>query len=150
MYRTLDDFRAAKRRARQDRDMHKEALEGSLAALQDPDTRGVLLRDAAGDVLRSWGPYRKASDLLSGRVSGSTVYTAGMALASMQHGLKKRLIFSGITMLLSKLMGDKKRDVPGAISNLTEAIGGFAKGMRERKEARDRARAEETSPIDVA
>lgn len=150
MYRTLDDFRAAKRRARQERDMCKEAVEGSLAALQDPDKRGVLLRDAAGDVLRSWGPYRKASELLGGRVSGSTVYTAGMALASMQRGLKKRLIVSGITMLLSKLMGDKKHDVPGTISNVADAIGDLTRGMRARKEARERARAEQTSPIDVA
>ena len=149
MYRTIEDFRTAKRRARRERDMHKEAIEGSLAALQSSETRGLLLRDAVGDILRSWGPYRTASELLHGRVSGSTVQAAGMALASVQGTWKKRLIFSGITTLLGKLMGDKPRNV-GSATSIVDAIGDFAKGMRERKAARERARAEETSPVDVA
>ena len=149
MYRTIEDFRTAKRRARQERDMHNAAIEDSLAALQNSDTRGSLLRDAVGDVLRSWGPYRTVSELLHGRVSGSTVQAAGMALASVQGTWKKRLIFSGITSLLSKLMGDKSRNV-GSVTSIADAIGDFANGMRARKAARERARAEETSPVDVA
>jgi|GEM_PF-1453944 len=152
-YKTMQDFRAAKLQARQERDRSGERIADNWSMLQDPETRGVLFRDAAGDALRSWGPYRKVHDLMQGRISGSTVSAIGMTVASMQRGFGKRLLYSGISMLLGKVLsaGTEGQKGPGLLTTLASSIGSVVKGMRERKAERERQEADEQAvPVDVA
>lgn len=152
-YKTIQDFRAAKLMARQERDRFGERVAGNWRMLQDPATRGALFRDAAGDVLRSWGPYRKVQDLMHGRISGSTVSAIGMTVAGMQRGFGRRLLYSGISLLLGKMLGDGEERLkgPGLLSTLASSIGSVVKGMRKRKAAREQKEAgERPVPVDVA
>lgn len=150
-YKTIQDFRVAKLQARQERDRCGERIAGNWSVLQDPATRGVLFRDAAGDVLRSWGPYRKVQDLMQGRISGSTISAIGMTVASMQRGFGKRLLYSGISMLLGKALDAGGQKGPSLLSTVASGIGSVVKGMRERKAERERKEVEEQAvPADVA
>lgn len=136
-YKTLQDFHSAKLLARQERDAHAQNISYRWSLLKQPQTRGALLRDAVGDLLRSWKPYRRVRDVLNGHISGSTVSALGMAVASMQKGLGKRLLYSGISMLLGKLIGDKEEQGPGLLSTVAAAIGSMLQRMRERKAQRE-------------
>lgn len=146
-YATLEHFRLAKAEAQKQRDVHAAGIGQRWALLKQPQTRGALLRDAVGDLLRSWKPYRHVHDVLNGRISGSTVTAVGMAVASMQRGLGKRLLYSGISMLLGKVIGDKEEKGPGMLSTLATAIGGMLQRMRERKAEREEEMIEEETEI---
>ena len=146
-YTSLDEFHKAKTLARQEREHYAANIAERWVLLREPRTRGALLRDAVGDLLRSWKPFRRVHDLLNGHISGSTVSAVGMAVASMQRGLGKRLLYSGISMLLGKLIGDRESKSDGLLSTLATAIGGVVRGMRERKAAREEEELEaETAP----
>ena len=136
-YATLEQFRAAKLSAREERDAYAQKLKESWSVLKEPATRGLLLRDAMGDALRSWKPYRRLQELLGGHLSGSTVSSIGVAFASMQGGLGKRLLYLGISMLLGKLIGDQEEKGPGLLSTLASAIGSMRTRIRERKAQRE-------------
>jgi hypothetical protein len=141
-YTSLEHFRAAKHRSREDRDAHALLLQERWAMLKKPETRGILLRDAMGDALRTWQPYRRMRTLLGGSVSGSTVSSVAMTIASLQGGLGKRMLFSGIGMLLGKVIGDPEGAAPGMLSTLATAIGRMRRRMRERKVQREEAKVE--------
>lgn len=148
-YHSLQEFRNATLRAREDRDALGKEISHHWSYLQDPATRGMLFRDAAGDALRSWAPYRRVHDLLNGHISGSTVSAIGMTFASMQRGFMKRMLYSGISLLLGKVIGDEpeREGEPSLLATLATTIGGVVRGMRERKAARDEEpEAEETQP----
>ncbi|MEO8591252.1 MAG: hypothetical protein ABI432_17875 [Flavobacteriales bacterium] len=136
-YKSLEDFRTAKIQVRQERDHHARNISNRWALLREPQTRGALLRDAVGDVLRSWKPYRRVHDVLNGHISGSTVAAVGMAVASMQRGIGKRLLYSGISMLLGKAIGNNDDRGSGLLSTLASAVGGVVRRMRERKAERE-------------
>ncbi len=144
-YKTLADFHGAKARARQERDIHAEGVAQRWALLKDPETRGALLRDAMGDMLRNWAPFRRVQELLHGRISGSTVTAIGMAIASTRHGFFKRILWSGVSVLLGKAIGDEPDTGEGMLSKLATSIGGVVRGMRERKAAREEEEAEATA-----
>lgn len=144
MYKSLESFRAEKRLARAERDRYADALTVRWARLQDPATRGVLLRDAVADALRSWTPYRKVQELLHGRVSGEMVSSLGMAAAGMHRSWTKRLMYTGISLLLGKAIG--RNGVPegaGLVSSFVQGVGAFMKRVQERRARRN---AEEEAP----
>ncbi|MBK9176348.1 MAG: hypothetical protein IPM46_08410 [Flavobacteriales bacterium] len=141
-YKNLAHFLAAKAEARRTRDVHAGQLAERWALLKDPDTRGVLLRDAMGDMLRNWAPYRRVHELLHGRISGSTVAAVGMAVASTRQGFFKRMLYTGVSVLLGKVIGEKEEKGPGLLSTLATAIGSMRQRMRERKAEREEAQAE--------
>ncbi|MBK6829308.1 MAG: hypothetical protein IPG92_00530 [Flavobacteriales bacterium] len=145
-YTSLEQFSKAKVQAHAAREVHATSIGHRWALLKQPEKRGALLRDAMGDVLRSWKPYRHVHELLNGHISGSTVSAVGMAVASMQKGLGKRLLFSGISMLLGKVIGEKEDKGPGLLSTLATAIGSMRQRMRERKAERE----EEEVEVDLA
>jgi len=147
-YASLAEFRTLRTQARNERDLLRARLADRWTIIQDPRTRGALLRDAMGDVLRSWKPYRKVQDLLHGRVSGSTVAAVGMAVASAQHGMGRRLLFSGISMLLGKAIGDREQGGPGLLSTVATAVGRGVQFMRERKAARQERQEEDAASVD--
>jgi hypothetical protein len=138
-YKTLLEFRSAKLQARQERDVHEQSIKERWMLLKEPQTRRILLRDAMGDMLRSWKPYRRMHELLDGRISGSTVSAVGIGIASMQGGFVKRMVWSGISMLLGKVIGDTDENEkgPGLLSTLATAIGSMRNRMRERKAQRE-------------
>jgi hypothetical protein len=141
-YETLALFHAAKAEARRERDLHAGQLAHKWTVLKDPDMRGELLRDAAGDMLRNWAPFKRVHELLHGRISGSTVAAVGMAIASTRTGFVKRMLYSGLSMLLGKVIGEKEEAGPGMLSTLAAAIGTFRTRMRERKAEREEAQME--------
>lgn len=135
MYKSLESFHAEKREARAERDRFADSLATRWDHLQEPATRGVLLRDAVGDALRSWKPYRSIHDLLHGHVSGDMVSSIGMAAAGLHRNWTKRLLYSGLSMLLGKAIG--RNGVPegtGLLSSLAQGIGSIMKVVRERRE----------------
>lgn len=136
-YKTLAEFHTAKIQARHERDIHANGVAHRWSLLKEPETRGALLRDAMGDMLRNWGPYRRIHELLHGRISGSTVTAVGMAIASTRQGFLKRMIYSGVSMLLGKVIGDEPDTGESVLGKLATTIGGVVRGMRERKAARE-------------
>lgn len=146
-YHSLQEFRAATMRARQERDAYANEIAGHWKVLQNPTTRGVLVRDALGDALRSWAPFKRVHDVLNGRISGSTVSAVGMAVASMQRGFFKRMLFSGISLLLGRMIGDRAEgeDEPNFLSVLATTIGNLLKEVRERKAEKNAEEGEEES-----
>lgn len=135
-YKSLTEFQAMRAQARATRGFAQQRLAQRWALIKDPHTRGMLLRDALGDALRSWGPYKRVTELLQGRVSGSTVAAVGMAVASAQSGIGRRLLYSGISMLLGKAIGRSQQSGPGLLSTVVTAVGSGVRHMRERRAAR--------------
>jgi hypothetical protein len=144
-YATLSEFHAARTSARAERDLARVRLSQRWALVQDPRSRGTLLKDAVSDVLVSWAPYRRVKDLLHGRVSGSTVAAVGMAVASAQHGMGKRILFSGLSMLLGRVLGGRQPNDQGLLHTVASAVGRGVHYMRERKAARQQ-HAQEAEP----
>ena len=148
-YTTLSEFRAARSLAFIERDLAKDRLAQRWSLVQDPGSRGALLKDAVGDMLSSWAPYRRVKDLLHGRISGSTVAALGMTVASAQRGIGKRLLFSGLSMLLGKVLGDRQPQDEGLLHTVASAVGRGVQFIRERKAQRqERAQVEEEVPAD--
>ena len=88
-------------------------------------------------------------DLLHGRISGSTVAALGMTVASAQRGIGKRLLFSGLSMLLGKVLGDRQPQDEGLLHTVASAVGRGVQFIRERKAQRqERAQVEEEVPAD--
>lgn len=133
-HKSLNDFRTAQWLARNERDRYAESIADRWEHLKDRETRGILMRDALGDVVRGWTPYRKVHDLLHGKVSGSTVSSIGTTVASMLPGFKRRLIFSGISMLLGKVIGDTPGKHSGILSSVASGMSGLARFIRGNKE----------------
>lgn len=124
---SLAELRAEMQRVRADRDRVQDELRQRLELLNDPRTRGILLRDAAGDALRTWKPFRLVHEALNGRVSGETVAAAGMAAASLQGTWKKRMLWSGASWLLGQVIGDD----PLKRTSLLDTIGIALRKARE-------------------
>ncbi len=137
MHKSLESFHAEKRLARAERDRYADSLATRWGQMQDPATRGVLLRDAVADALRSWKPYRSVHELLHGRVSGDMVSSLGMAAAGMHRSWTKRLLYTGISLLLGKAIG--RNGVPegsGILTSFAHGIGGFMKRVQQRRARR--------------
>ncbi len=147
-YTSLEEFHTARHKAREARDQARQQLSTRWAMITEPATRGALLKDALGDMLRSWSPYRRVHDLLNGRVSGSTVAAVGMAVASAQHGMARRLLFSGLSMALGKVIGDRKPEGDGLLSTVASAVGRGVRFIHERKAARQERQQEDASSQD--
>ncbi len=147
-YTDLAEFNAARDKARGTRDQARQQLSARWAVITEPATRGALLKDAMGDMLRSWSPYRRVHDLLSGRVSGSAVAAVGMAVAQAQHGIARRLLFSGLSMALGKVIGDRQQEGEGVLSRAASAVGRGVQFIQERKAARRERHEEEAAATD--
>jgi hypothetical protein len=147
-YTDLAEFHAARSKARSARDQARHQLSARWALITDPGTRGALLKDAVGDMLRSWSPYRRVHDLLNGRVTGSTVAAVGMAVASAQHGMGRRLLFSGLSMALGKVIGDKRPEGEGLLSSVASAVGRGVRFIHERRAARQEREQDDASTED--
>lgn len=124
---SLAELRAEMQRVRADRDRVQDELRQRLELLNDPRTRGILLRDAAGDALRTWKPFRLVHEALNGHVSGETVAAAGMAAASLQGTWKKRMLWSGASWLLGQVIGDD----PHKKTSILDTIGNALRKARE-------------------
>ncbi len=134
MFKDIDSFRAEKRALRVERDQYADALASRWESLQDPVQRGILLRDAVGDVLHSWKPYKRVHDLLHGRISGDMVASIGMTVAGFQRSWTKRLLYSGLSMLLGKVMGRNGiEEGESTLSALAKGVGAIVSKFRQRE-----------------
>lgn len=143
MYDSLDAFRSELALARSMRDGHEQDLSQRWDQLKDPSVRGLLLKDAAVDVIRSTRPGRHIHDLLHGRFSGSMVSTLGMAFANTQHGFVRRMAYSGISMLLGRMFRSDEAPASTTLSDVAGGIGHFVQRMRARQAERNEARGEQ-------
>lgn len=147
-YTDLAEFNVARDKARDARDQARQQLSARWSVITEPATRGALLKDAMGDMLRSWSPYRRVHDLLGGRVSGSAVAAVGMAVAQAQHGIARRLLFSGLSMVLGKVIGDRQQEGEGVLGRAASAVGRGVQFIQERKMARRERHKEEAAATD--
>ncbi len=145
-YATLSEFHTARTLARDERDLARVRLSQRWELVQDPRSRGALLKDAMSDMLGSWEPYRRVKDLLHGRISGSTVAAMGMAVASAQHGMGKRILFSGISMLLGRVLGGSRPNDQGLLHTVASVVGRGVHYLRERKATRQK-HAQDAEPL---
>ena len=104
-YKDLAEYVSACSRARSARDQARQQLSIRWAMITAPAMRRALLKNALGDMLRSWSPYRRVQALLNGSITGSTVAAIGVAVASTKQGLGRRLLLSGLSLLAGRLIG---------------------------------------------
>jgi hypothetical protein len=136
-YDSLTTFFAAKQQLRAERDHHAERIVQRVTLLKDSEVRSALLKSAAIDVVRGTDTGRHVHDLLNGRFSGPLISGLGLAYASTRAGFGKRMLFSGISLALGKLVGGGDGDAPGLLTKLAEGIGSIVRGIRERKASRN-------------
>ena len=99
-FHSLDQLALEKARLNGVRKHHSAQLQRHWAALKDHEVRGLLIRDAASDVFRSWRPARLLSGLLGGgsltAALGSTIFRRG--------GLSKRIFFFAASLIVPYLL----------------------------------------------
>jgi len=132
-YDSLTAFYTAKNALRDERDRHAESIALRWALLKDSEVRGALLKNTAVDVVRGTAAGRQIHELLNGRFSGPLISGLGMAFASTRGGFAKRMLFSGISLALGKLVGEKSDDPRGILTKLAEGIGSVVRSYREQK-----------------
>lgn len=136
-YDSLSAFYAAKLAVREERDRHAENIALRWALLKDHEVRSTLLKNTAVDVVRGTAMGRSIHNLLNGRFSGPLISGLGMVFASTRAGFGKRMLFSGISLLLGKLVAGKQDDAPGILTRLAEGIGSVVRSVRERQASRE-------------
>jgi hypothetical protein len=151
-FESLDAFYVELNATRAERDVHGAGIVTRWEQLKDPVVRGMLVKDAVMDVIRSTKPGRRLHDLMSNGLTGTVISTLGLAFANTRSGLGKRLLFSGISLLLGKLMrpADNEEDSGGILSNVATIAGRFFHNLRERKAAHEAMEhAEEPDAMEV-
>jgi hypothetical protein len=118
------------------RDQLEQALVQRWGQLKDAEVRSALVKDAASDILRSSSIGRGIHELLNGRFSGPLISTLGLAYASTRGGLGKRMLFSGISLALGKVVEQQENGGPGMLTKIAEGIGSIVRGIRERNAQR--------------
>lgn len=136
-YDSLGAFYMAKRKVRDERDRHEQSIALRWSQLKDSEVRNTLFKNAAIDVVRGSAAGRQIHDLLNGKFSGPLISGLGMAFASTRGGFGKRMLFSGISLALGKILGDQDSDPRGLLTRLAEGIGSIVRGIRERKAGHD-------------
>ena len=99
-FQSLDQLTGEKARLDAVRKHHGARLERHWSALKDHDVRGLLLRDAASDVLRSWKPTR----LLAGLFGGGSLTSALGSAVFRRGGLSKRIFFFAASLIVPWLL----------------------------------------------
>lgn len=136
-YDSIGAFRTAKNTLRDKRDRHAENIALRWELLKDGDVRSTLLKNTAIDVVRGSTTGRHIHDLLNGRFAGPLVSGLGMAFATTRGGFGKRMLYSGISLALGKLVGQQNDDPRGILTKIAEGIGSIVRSIRERKAERN-------------
>ncbi|MCB0791268.1 MAG: hypothetical protein H6595_03480 [Flavobacteriales bacterium] len=102
---SLDEVAAEKQRLKELGRSHQQGLQRHWKALNDGEVRGRLLRNAAGEMLRSWKPFAMVSKFL-----GEGSFTTALGAAAFRKGglAKRMVVFLGTWLLpgLLQEMGD--------------------------------------------
>ena len=107
-YRSLEEVRIAKIRARVERDRVQGDLRTHLDQLREPTFRRALMGDAVGDMLQAWRPLKTVSRLFGG-TSGMTGKALGLAL-----GANARTPLGRVAVLVASAL------LPGLVERLTQ------------------------------
>lgn len=134
-YDSLNTFHVAKQQARDELDQREQALVWRWTQLKDSTVRGALVKDAAIDIVRGSSFGRQVHEMLNGRFSGPLISTLGLAFAATRGGIGKRMLFSGISLALGKLLGGVEPGKSGVLSNIAERIGSVVRSIREDRAA---------------
>jgi hypothetical protein len=145
-YDSLTTFFAAKEQARAQIRRSEISLAWRWTQLKDPEVRGAMAKGAAGDLLRSSSAGRQIHELLNGRFTGPLISTIGLAYASTRGGVGKRVLYSGISLALGKLVGGLGEGRSGLLSGIAERIGSVVRSFRERRSANDQSTANGHEP----
>ncbi len=122
----------AQERARLDhvRKVHGDRLERHWSALKDHKVRGVLMRDAASDVLRSWRP----AGMIAGLLGNGTLTSALGAATFRRGGLAKRILSFATALLLPILLKQAGSvSLDSIIKQVGEAVGKFRDRNAQRR-----------------
>lgn len=132
----LPTFQTERARLRLERDSALTRVEQHWLLLRTPATRGVLLRDAVGDVIGNWKPIKAIREVMNGRVSGAVLSTVGSVYAASRPTWTKRMLFSGIGWAVGKIFGEKEEEEEGEEPNAglhaaARMVGSMLKRRRE-------------------
>lgn len=120
-------------RARLDhvRKVHGDRLERHWSALKDHKVRGVLMRDAASDILRSWRP----AGMIAGLLGNGSITSALGAAAFRSGGLGKRIFSFAASLLLPVLVKQAGSvSLDAIIKQVGETLGKISGRKHEHKE----------------
>lgn len=134
-FTSIQHFNTTKQALRMHREVLSDRISHRWNLLQDRETRGILLRDAASDLLHAWEPYRKLSGLLKGKLDVGTLASLGTLYASTRPTWTKRLLYTGISNLIGKLFSNGEHAKDGSILDLIAKGVGMVQGLRRKKHA---------------
>ena len=136
----LQSFRTEKARIRIERDRSLLRVGEHWNVLRTPATRGILLRDAVGDVIGNWKPIKVIREVMNGHVSGALLSTVGSVYAASRPTWTKRALFGGINWAMGKVLGDQEETEEGTSLGLKAGLHATARSigsaLRRRRERR--------------
>ncbi len=133
----LKSFRTEKARIRIERDRSLMRVGEHWDLLRTPETRGILLRDAVGDVIGSWKPVKVIREVMNGHVSGALLSTVGSLYAASRPTWAKRALFGGINWAMGKVLGEQGASVEGTVdlrSSIHATARSIGSALRRRRE----------------
>jgi hypothetical protein len=134
----LSEFNEARVNARAQRDLAQDRLERRWSVLRDPRTRTELVKEAMGAVFQSWTPVRRVRELLQDPITGKAVTAMGMVLAGAQPTWGRRLLFSGLSVIMGKAMRGHAPSEAGPLGRFGAALGRGLRFMQARRADRQR------------
>ena len=138
------DLDAARATARLQRDRAHARLGRRWAMLKYADIRTALITDAMGAVIRGWSPLRTARAALHSPLARTSLTAVGLALAGAQRTLGKRLLVTGLSVLVGRALGDDARAGDGLISRFSAAVGRSIRAVQQRRAERAREQERES------
>lgn len=125
-FSTIEQLAQERARLHHVRSAHGDRLERHWSALKDHKVRGVLMRDAVSDVLRSWRP----AGMIAGLMGNGTLASAVGAAAFRRGGLGKRIFSFATTLLVPVLL---KQAGSVSLDSIIKQVSGVVDRFRERK-----------------
>jgi hypothetical protein len=130
-FTSLDQLAQERARLHHVRTVHGDRLERHWSALKDHKVRGVLMRDAASDVLRSWRP----AGMIAGLLGNGSLTSALGAAAFRRGGLGKRIFSFATSLLLPMLLKQAGAvSLDAIIKQVGDTLGKFGKRKNEHQE----------------
>ncbi|MBK6775984.1 MAG: hypothetical protein IPG74_09145 [Flavobacteriales bacterium] len=99
-FTSLSEVAAERARLNELRKVHAQRLERHWEAMKDHEVRGLLLRDAVGDMVRSWKP----ASMIAGLMGGGSLTSAVGAAVFRGGGLTKRMLSFAVRLLVPYLL----------------------------------------------
>jgi hypothetical protein len=128
---SLSEVAAERARLNEMRKVHAHRLERHWEAMKDHEVRGILLRDAVGDVVRSWKP----GPMIAGLMGGGSLTSAMGAAVFRSGGLGKRIMSFAFRLIVPYLLKQAGNiSVDRIINEVRSTMERVKERMAERKD----------------